>query len=80
MANFCTYCGKPLEKGAKFCIDCGQPVLRERPKKVEPKKEDLINTFYKLYSIVVSEILANMLPKYNDDRVLFIQTLLEGGV
>jgi hypothetical protein len=40
MSNFCTYCGKPLEKGAKFCIDCGQPILRTKPKKFESKKED----------------------------------------
>ena len=38
MANFCTNCGKPLEKDAKFCVKCGTQV-EQIPKSKVPKQK-----------------------------------------
>jgi len=41
MSNFCTNCGKPLKKDAKYCINCGKQILGDVAKKSEVKKEDI---------------------------------------
>jgi len=41
MSNFCTNCGKPLKKDAKYCINCGKQILGDVAKKSEVKKKDI---------------------------------------
>ncbi|MFX1294520.1 MAG: glycoside hydrolase family 99-like domain-containing protein, partial [Promethearchaeota archaeon] len=45
-----------------------------------PTIDNLITILYNIYSIVVSAVLANMLPKYDDERKFVIKNLLEGGI
>ncbi len=41
MANFCTYCGKPLTEGAKFCTACGKPIAAAVPRNNAEKAEPI---------------------------------------
>ena len=37
MANYCIYCGKPVQEDAGFCMYCGRPVLKlpgDRPQQI----------------------------------------------
>ncbi|MFX1408826.1 MAG: zinc-ribbon domain-containing protein [Promethearchaeota archaeon] len=54
MPNFCTYCGKVLEKGVKYCTNCGELVIEKIPKQVETKKEDIVKAKKKINYILTS--------------------------
>jgi len=40
---YCTYCGKPLDKDARFCPNCGKTVANDMPEPRSKSKQELSN-------------------------------------